>query len=301
MVEHGVYVCGWKESPGGFELWVKSRPRVRSRGRTYREAEDALLEAIIAAGGAYHAVLEYVPPLPLSAFDRKYSVPELYLVCGDAAAETDEPKGTWFETAEERARRESWYDAFFVAPRCEACGHFSSTRSEERLRLIYVKGSYGGAFLYFAGAWLRLFSEDFLVLLTDEERRRLQFRPTVRGKRARKQFFELAGPSGPDYVALAGQKLKGWRCDACGLSFYSCRYSEDCDINRFVARADLPDPLPEVFTVGKQPNVSLCVTAGRWAKMVDRPGTRGIVSSLLGVAPDNEVVRTPELPPPGDA
>ena len=102
-MEEDVYLCGWTESADGFELWVKSRPGIRARGRTYREAESALLDAIAKACGVYFAVLEFSPPLPRSEFDKKYSNPELYIVCGDDRFETDEPRRVMFETEDERA------------------------------------------------------------------------------------------------------------------------------------------------------------------------------------------------------
>jgi len=38
------------------------------------------------------------------------------------------------------------------------------------------------------------------------------------------------------------------------------------------------------------------MTAARWGQLRGKPGTKGIVSKQIGVAPDSDVVRTPELP-----
>ena len=50
-----------------------------------------------------------------------------------------------------------------------------------------------------------------------------------------------------------------------------------------------------VFTVGTFPEVQLAVTALRWKELLGKRGTRGFASSQLGVVPDYEVVRHPEL------
>ena len=133
------------------------------------------------------------------------------------------------------------------------------------------------------------------MLLTSAERAGLQFQPVERPKRARKQYFELIGPSGPPLVAAAGLPLGGWRCPDCGYQTFSVNYSPELTFRDFIARSDLPQPLPSVFTVGVQPNVQLCVTEERWAELRGRRGTRRFVSSPLGVVSDDELVRSPEL------
>jgi hypothetical protein len=293
-MEDAVYICGWSKSDDGFVFWLDAKPHVRASGATYDEAMEAFLDKIVKHGGAYHAVTEFVPPLPHGDFDRRYSNPEIYSLCGDDRFETGEPRGTWFEPEDERTKREAWYDDFFSTPCCSECRSPLAPRSGLPLTLSYVKGSYDGGFVSFSRATLYVFSEKFLALLSEEERQRLEFRPVIRSKKGRKQFFELIGPSGPPEVAVRGLELGGWRCEVCDTRCFGY-WSKDSVIHDFVARSDLPNPLREVFTIGVQPNVHLCVTAERWAKMVGQPGTRGIVSQLIGVVPDEEVVRTPEL------
>jgi hypothetical protein len=136
-----------------------------------------------------------------------------------------------------------------------------------------------------------------MFLLSSEERKQLQLQLVDRPKRSRKQFFELIGPSGPPIVAVASRKACGWRCEACGARVFGYDYSQDTDIDTFIAGSDLPQPVPQVFTVGIQPNVRFCVTADRWVSLVGLPGTRGLVSRPVGVVPDEEVIRNPDLKP----
>jgi hypothetical protein len=296
-MEDDIYLCGWAQSENGFELWLKSRPRVRARGRTYLEAEDALLQTIAEVLSVYHAVLEFVPPLPKSEFDKRYSTPELYVVRGDAGFGADEPRRIPFETKDECAQRVAWYDDFFVAPICRQCGTPGGRRSERPLKLRSVDGRYDGGHVIFAGAFLDVFSETFFMLLTASERQNVQLRLVERERRARKQFFELLGPSGPPLVAVASRQPSGWHCETCGARYFPYFWSDDASIRCFVARADLPQPVPDVFTIGTQPNVSLCMSAGRWSSLVGKRGTRGLISQLVGVVPDEEVIREPSLKP----
>jgi hypothetical protein len=293
-MEHNVYICGWSKSNRGFVFWITDKPKVRAKGKTYDEAMDAFLETIWSRGGAQHPVMEFVPPLPQREFDKKYSIPEIFKVWGDDGCDTDRPRRIPFESEEERLERESWYDEFFYLPCCRECWRPAGPRNERPLTLTSITTRYEGAFGNVAGASFYVFSENFLELLTQEELQRIEFRSVRRTKKVRKQYFELIGPSGPPEVAVAGLKFAGWRCQVCGAACFG-HESKESFIHDFVARCDLPDPLPEVFTIGVEPNVTLCVTAQRWAKMVGQPGTRGIVSQLIGVVPDEEVVRTPEL------
>src|SRR5690349_15570012 len=88
-MKDNVYVCAWKKSRKRWFLSLKSRPHIKAEGATYEEAEERFIEAIQAAGGAMHAVLEFDPPLPKSELEARYSKPEIYLVCGDDRFETD--------------------------------------------------------------------------------------------------------------------------------------------------------------------------------------------------------------------
>jgi hypothetical protein len=240
-------------------------------------------------------VLEFVPPLPQTDFDRAYSAPEFYSICGDDRCEADEPKRIPFEPEHERAAREKWYDGFFDSPCCEICRISQGLRNDRPLNLTYV-GKYDGGFVGFAGSTLRVYSEAFLMLLSAAECSRLRFKRVERNKKARKQYFELIGPAGPPYVAIRNVEFSGWECPSCKARSFG-HWSETSAMTNFVARADLPQPMPEVFTIGPPHSLALCVTADRWAQMVGQRGTRGMVSMPIGVVPDDEVDRAPQLPP----
>lgn len=294
-MEHGVYICSWSRSSEGFTLWVKSRPQTRASAPTFAEAEELLIGAIQDAGGAMQAVLEFEPPLPKSTLEQKYSNPEIYLIGGDDRFETDAPRRKSFESPDEIEERLRWLDAFYSRPVCRKCLYTSGRRNNNLVTLTYT-GKYDGAFGSFGrdgGPQHQLVSEEFLSLLKPEERSSLEFQPTVR--KGRKKFYELVGPEGPPSVAIVGVKVTGWRCAQCDYRTWGY-WVEGMAIHSFVARSDLPRHLGGVFTIGAFPEIELAVTASRWKELLGQKGTRGFVSRQVGVVPDHEVVRRPELP-----
>lgn len=299
-MEEDVYICGWRQLDSEVELWVETRPTIRVTGKDYREAEELLLELIATKLGVHFAALELVPPLPKSDFEKRYSTPKLLTIRGDERFEMYKPGRVMFETPEERSVRQQWYDQFFVAPCCRRCWTAGGPRNETTLKLTHFRGSFDGGFVGLANIMISIYSEEFLNLLSSEERAGLDLRPVELTRQSRKRFFELLGPSGPPLVALAEHPVNGWRCPACGARVFGYQGSQEVSIDSFIAKSDLPSPLPQIFTVGSQPNVELCVTAERWATLVGQAGTRGLISHRVGAAPDNEVVREPDLPPRGD-
>ena len=295
-MEHAVYVCTWSQSSEGFALWLKSRPQIQAKAATYAEAELGLIRAIQQAMGAMQAVLEFDPPLPRSSLEQKYASPELYLIGGDERFETNAPRWSRSESPADVDQRLRWNDEFYSAPVCRKCKYPAGRRSDKPLALQYAPGGYDGAFGSVGtdgGPTHQIVSTEFLALLSDEEKSRLDFRATIR--KGRRTFHELIGPDGPPLVATSGLKPNGWRCTACEHRTWGY-WIEGLAISSFIARCDLAQQLTGVFTVGVAPEIQLAVTAARWQELVGRKGTRGFTSCLLGVSPDHEVMRCPDVP-----
>jgi hypothetical protein len=215
-MEHGVYICSWSRSADAFTLWVKSHPQIRASAPTYAEAEERLIKAIQDAGGAMQAVMEFDPPLPKSTWEEKYSSPEIYLIGGDDRFETDAARWKWSESAQEIEERLRWLDALYDQPVCRKCKYTSGRRNDKPVTLTYAPSKYDVAFGSFGtdgGPDHQIVSEQFLALLTPDEKRSLEFQPTI--GRGRRKFYELVGPAGPPQVAVAGLKISGWRCTQC--------------------------------------------------------------------------------------
>jgi hypothetical protein len=294
-MEHGVYICSWNQDSLGFTLWVKSQPKVRASAPTYAQAEAQLIEAIQDAGGAMQAVIEFDIPLPKSTLEEKYGSPQILLIGADDRFETDAPRANRLESSPEIEERLRWLDSFYNKPVCRKCKFTAGRRNAKPVTLTYA-GQYDGAFGSFGadgGPNHQLVSEEFLALLKPEERRRLEFQPTVR--KGRKKFYELVGPEGPPLVAVAGLTLSGWRCAHCDHRTWG-HWVEGLAMHCFIARTDLPPLANGVLTVGTFPEIQLAVTASRWKELQGRNGARGFVSRQLGIVPELEVVRCPELP-----
>jgi len=295
-MEHDVYICTWRRSNDGYDLYVKSQPHIRGSAATFPEAEERLIDAIQDAGGAIQAVLEFDPPLPQSAAEEKYRQPEVYLICGDDRFETDAPRGIPFGGASEIEERLRWLDAFYEKPVCRKCKSASGKRNNHPVTLTYAPGRYDAALGTLGndgGPSHQIVSEEFLALLTPDEKRGLEFQSTVR--KGRRSFYELVGPEGPPPVAVAGMKVNGWRCPLCDHRTWGY-WNQELSIHSFIAHSDLAANRRGVFAVGTFPRIELAVTACRWRELLGRKGTRGFASTPLGVAPDHEVVRCPELP-----
>lgn len=283
-MEGGVYVCEWKRTPKGYQVWVKGETMLFGRGPTFDDARDALVDKICLYNGDGEAVLELDPPLPATQTEAKYTQPELMTIGSSAT----------FEAAETAS-------SLYAGPICSTCGGVTSGRSDKPLTVACLPPGVDGAFGHIGHALghLYVFSENFISLLTDEERRRLVLRPVQllaeAGKQAdTRKFYELLGPGGPTAVSGQGLKASGWRCEACGYRTFG-HWMDDPRIDGFVAAEDLPAPLPTVFSVGTL-EVRLCTTAARWREMVGRNGTRGLTSCRMGVVPAGEVVRDVVLP-----
>jgi hypothetical protein len=295
-MEHNVYLCKWSQGARGFALWLASQPNIRAEAETYSEAEIRFIEAIRSAGGAMQCVLEFETPLPTSELVAKYSDPELYLICGDDRFETDAPKRIPFETIEEREERWRWADTFFQSPVCRKCGYATGKRSLKSLPIRYARNQFDGAFGYVGGGNLNhieILSEQFLDLLTVGERRGLQLR-RIEGRGRLQRFYELLGPEGPPFIGVVGFDTSGWRCSVCGYRTFGY-WIDGVDIQHFVARSDLSPQHLGVFTVGGRYEVRLVVTAERRLEVIGANGTRGFVSARLGVVPEHEVIREPDL------
>jgi hypothetical protein len=279
-MEDDVYICKWKRIEAGFRLWVKGKPKLSVEGDgDVISLSEQLSERIAESGGAQHAVLEFDKPLPKAAFDVRYSAPEIVSVCGDERFEIDCPD----------PHDSAWFDQFFARPHCRECETQASPRNRQSLPVEYLPPLFDGGFIAFCNVSLRVFSEDFLQHLTSAERDRLDLIPIQFSKDCKKSYYELIGPAGPPFRPISTLPISGWRCDACGYKTFGY-WSPQSNIHQFIARDRLPDPIPDIFTVGVPPDVHLCITAARWAKIIGSIGTRGLTTSQIGVAANCDVL-----------
>ena len=276
-------------------FWVKSRPRISGEGDNYEDAANELQDAVGATLGVVTASFEFDPPLPKTELQAQFSTPELYCFAGSCNP-FDVPR---HEPIDDRESVVLNADSFFQSPVCRKCYGPTGPRSERPLVVDFVDFSDDAAFRGVAEVCQRpignvhIFSERFLKVLTTEEKKRLQFREVERTRRSRIKFYELLGPPGLRTVGVSGLRAGGWYCGGCGYRCFGY-WVEDLNIRDFVAKRDLPKPMPSLFTIGDPPEIILCGTMARWRKLLGK-GVRGLGTRPLGVVPDSRLVRVPKV------
>jgi hypothetical protein len=277
MPEGRVYLCSWEQTGKAFRLWVKSRPKVQGRGRSYEKAEEALLDKICMHFDDGEAVLEFDRPLPVSDRVARFLNPSLVTVCGNTCPDEYGP-----------------IEQLYSGGICRECGAAIGERTSVPLQVSALKSGYEGGFVIDRFADIVFFSERFLGLLRPREKRGLELRPIVRAGRSRKQFFELIAKPPVPHVFVKGLGMDGSQCGTCGRREFS-QYESDFPIHDFVAKRDLPKPLPTCFAIGSIHRVELCLTEERWQELVTKPGARGLVGREIGVVEESECGRNPKL------
>src|SRR5215208_4231185 len=193
-MEGQVYLCSWKRANGRFRVWLQSNRRVAAEAATFREASEALWNEIVRAFDDGEAVLEYQPPPPPEVPARRFLDPPLVSIIGNMRALLANPNEVYSEGL------------------CPQCREPRGQRTEAPALLEELESGYEGGFT--KPARLVFFSDKFLALLKDNERRRFEWRPVRRTDRGRKTFFEMiARPEAP-LVAVAGLDFRQpWVCD----------------------------------------------------------------------------------------
>ena len=300
MPEGRVYLCSWEQTGKSFRLWIKSRPKVQGRGGSYDEAEEALLDKICMHFGDGEAVLEYDRPLPESAQVARFLNPAIVNLTGNTSPDKYgllEEVYVRRELSRGRVGKGGPYamEELYSGGICRECGTAIGERNSVPLQVDVLESGYEGAHLIHRHGEIHIFSERFLDLLKPREKKGLELRPVHRLERSRKQFFELIAKPAIPFVFVKGLPMDGSRCGTCGRREFSL-YESDFPIHDFVAKTDLPTPLPTCFTVGSDNDVRLCLTQERWLELARKPGARGLVGREIGVVEESECDRNPKLP-----
>ena len=268
MSEGNVYLCVWAKRGARLTLALKDDPKIKVSAPELDEAEEKMWELLCEKFGDGEAVLQYVTPPPVAAteFAARYGRPHLVIVSGNDSMggllneKEVHPKGYCRDCRDPLVTTKVTPEYDYVPPSDGAVGGF--------------------------------FSADFLSLLTKKEKEGLQLVPVVGPKRARKSFFKLTGAAVADFVGVPGfEGLCLDRCRRCKRAL-TLMYLRNNKLYRFLALNDLPTPPPAVFVVGREGNISLCVTRERFSQLLGKPGARNITSSRVWVVPDERFIRS---------
>lgn len=272
MPEGNVYICTWKQDQTGFTIALKRDPKIQTIGETLDEAEEQMWELLCEKFGDGEAVLQYEKPPPVleQKFETRYGSPHLVTVSGN------ESTGKLLNAAE-------------LHPRgyCRSCQRPLETSPGILPQYDWLPSCDGAV----SQDLNPIYSSDFLALLTDQERSSLLFEPVLGPKQQRKKFFQLVGRAKADFVGVPGfEGLLNFKCQGCQRPMGIC-YLRNCALFCFVALLDLPSPIPDVFTIGNDDELRLCMRQERFSQILGQRGARKITSSRLWVVPDSQFVR----------
>lgn len=274
-IEGNVYLCDWAKRGKKFLITLQQDSNISVAGQDFDEAEEMMWELLCEKFGDGEAVVEYVKPLPKSAFQKKYGIPEILSVSGNGG------HGRLLNEGE-----------VLISRICEVCKRTLSQRTKAIAEWDYLPNS-DGAVSFKTGIG-DIYSEDFLSLFSDEEKSNLSLIPVRGPEKTRKRFFELL-PGNPkaNYVGVPRfPGLLNKRCETC--KSFRFTYLHNNDLFQFIARRDLPEKISGLFVIGDSKSVNLCMTRERYQKIVGKKGTKDIMSRQIWVVPDNRFVRKPE-------
>jgi hypothetical protein len=283
MAEGRTYVCTWKRTESGYVLWVRSRPKIRVTAESFETADEALYEAILEALHDGENFREYDPPRP-DAVDSDGLLYRLKRVSGNgwATIANEDMPGLWTKGV------------------CSDCHNARGKRTKLPILLQSANsgnGLHASAQHPFNYPHFHLYSTDFVALLTPAERRRFVWRD-VKRVRGSKPYLEIVGSRTVLPLATFKERyvVHGlFVCPTCGYRNDPWYAFVPPTPSSYVSEAAIPRRLPSCFTVGR--DLTLCFTAERWAKLVNRKAARGMSSSDIGVVDARLVDRRPKRHP----
>lgn len=281
MPEGRVYVTSWaRTATGGYRVWVKRNKKLFAEGATFAEADSALSGVICIATGDGESVHQYVPPQPDI----------------ESAGEIERAQ-LWLLGAEGRAEMAS-HEGLFAGGLCDHCLKPRGPRTDQPLALASIDSGYQAARAHLpkktqGGASLKVYSEEFVSLLTPAERASFEWRPVAPNKRRKRQFFEAIERAEPaPWVSVIGRDTYYARCPECSWTWVIPNYRANLPFY-MMSEVSLPNPLPTLLAFGRRPGIDLVANPDRWAEMAGRAGTKGIKASVVSVVAESAVERAP--------
>ena len=209
-------------------------------------------------------------------------------------------------------------EELFTGGYCQACKQPQGARSDASLRIRFIDAyswRYGGGLAQVrfderVSVTLLYFSEDFLALLTPEERGQFYWRRVENLGKGKKTMHELTGSRlHVPLAALKGGNPDSQQCDRCGWrrqpqydvvgELPAWLDPEDDGIRRnqpdlYISVRRLPTTDPKCFTIGDWLDaVKLVFTADRWTEIQKhKRGASGVQAWDVGVVAP-EVIEEP--------
>ena len=272
MEEGDIYISTWKRKGSKYILSLKMDSKIYVESKDFEDAIEELAMKICEIYGDGEAVIEFDRALPKSVFPLKYSKPEIVWVARNES-------GTLYSDPKD----------LFEGGICKLCKFPLGKRTKTPARVSLPSKS-DGVIVEHIGP---VFSEKFFSLLSAEELNGLELLKIEPHREPKRNFFEVVGKSICTFVGVKDYPfIDGRKCSYCGDK--SFHYEKE--IFRFLAKVDLPNPLPNCFVVGEK-ILCLCMKGERFRRILQKAGMRNIASTRLGIINNEEEIdRDPDVP-----
>lgn len=298
MAKH-IFICKWKRTGNQWRIWVKGKPKLSGQGETLESAQIELEQAIWNdaenVDDVIPTVMEFDPPLPASERTKKFFMPEIYMIYGDGRFDLLRWMGPY---ADMDAATMEYMNSLYENGICKTCKYGIGKRTVVEFKAEDLEGGYDGLWLFHSQIHAKayFFSDRFISLLTDEERRHLKFRECTVKRKRKREFYELAGNSIAANVGVKGFDANGRECTECGhRHFWVTETDLEDHLQIFLCRSDLPDPLTSCFAISVNGQISLCMTKERWDCIRGDKNAKGIISERIAVIDEAGCERHPRL------
>ncbi len=283
-MEGNTYLANWKKQGDKFQVYLKDKNDLKGVDIDFETACDELCLNICEVYGDGEAVLSLLRDPPQPSGIAKYARPALVTL-------------SWNDCA----TGEKYQKELFEGGYCSACHSGIGQRTDSPLKVeAFPKGNIGD-FNQFEFSPV-LLSEEFLSLLTNNEKNNLGLQEVICTKKTRRKFHEVNGKAVLKQVGVKGgnySSLSSWQCETCGYKSFSCTHPELPDNYKymdFCADTDLSNALGDIFVIeDNMGRKMVCLKLNRWKQLIDRAESKGILADRLYVLPDEQIEREPTV------
>lgn len=272
--EGRVYLASWKRKKDTYVLWLLDYSLPEVSAPDFSLALENLQEMILMELGDGEAIVEFDRDEPDLLLPAQFCTPNLFSLSGN-------------DSCEQNTLQHELYEKGY----CKKCGAPIGKRTSVKAVFDYIPDYSDGAICNTTG---RIFSEEFLSLLTSDELNRLKFIEVINTYN-RRVFYEFVEHPAANYIGvkdLGG--LIGNQCDGCGQICFG--YFIKNDHFNFIALSDLPVKYPDIFSAGENVLPDLCVSAKRRREILASKYARNITSSKIGVVKNNNLIERNPIP-----
>lgn len=260
-MEGNVYYCIWEKKDEQVFIHLADDKSITVKGENFINAQELMYDKILDVFGDGEAVLNYENKTPNVLYPIQYVCKEIFAISGNDGAEL-------------KNNKDEYYDDVF----CSNCDKPIGIRNEKPLVFKTVPQKSDGAVVSGVN---NIYSENFLKIFSEEELENVKFREVIIETKAKQKFYELLGPSVTNMVPVKGLKdFNGFECSKCKKK--SSFYLNSKGVQQYILKSEVPKEV-DVFVVGEDDSLQLCVIGKRWRKILKSNKVKNIAAGQIGV------------------